>query len=310
MKTTPPSTLRNNVSLGAKPYLALVSVAVLATFTTGCEGGRSRKVTLKADSPKLNVKNIDIPATITLTEIGRVTCEVDLSWVSENFEKIMRKGLPREGGSGGDRYYFSNFRLTANASGAAVGSVHVKLMNYSYFHRPAPTWRYPLRRVQEDLWKGTVEEDVIATITPRFVSGAPETVTSVAIVKTRESGFVRIWNDALPKIWFSLDRKIQTATNAANRNQGPPVLEVREDPELKPFIDDVLKRKLVVGEDIRFKQTGTGLILVFRYKVAGGAKAYWDIYQLWRTHTGPIRQKTDTRTVSAASASEIASDPR
>jgi hypothetical protein len=231
-----------------------------------------------ADCPRLRKTTIKIPTKTTVTKLGRITCEVDLSWVTANFEKIMRAGLPREGGSGGERYSFSDFRLTTNPAGDAIGSVHVKLMNYGYFNVPDPKLLDPLHTRQVDVYKGTVEQNVVATIKPQFVSGFPETVTSVSIVKTREAGFVRLWNDALPKIWFSLDRKISTATNRANASADGALLVFRKNPEVDAILKDVLARNLIAADKLRFGDSPNGLTLTAEYKLVGGLKTYYDLF--------------------------------
>jgi hypothetical protein len=200
-----------------------------------------------------------------------------LSWVNDNFAALLRKGLPREGGTGGERYTYSDFRLTADAKGNAVGFVHIKPMNYAYFDVPDPKWDNPFHMRQVDVWKGTVEQDVTTTITPQFVSGLPATITAVSIAKTREAGPVRIWNDALPKIWFSLDRKLHTAENKANAASEEPMLDLRPDPEVEAILKSLLARKLVVAEQVRFGNSEKGLTLTATYGLASGFKAYSEL---------------------------------
>jgi hypothetical protein len=256
---------------------ALVILACLGVFMWLRSNTLVFEGKMLADCSQLGKTAIAIPIKTTVTKLGRVTCEVDLSWVADNFEAIMRKGLPREGGSGGERYSFSGFRLTTNEAGQAVGFVHVKLMNYGYFNAPDPKWNDPFHMRQVDVWKGTVEDDVFSTIQPKFDSGFPETVTVISIVKTREAGFVRLWNDALPKIWFSLDRKLHTAQNEANANAGNALLVFRKNPKVEMILKDLLARKAVIADSVRFGKSAKGLTLTAEYKLASGFKTYYEL---------------------------------
>lgn len=256
-------------------FLSLFALST-SYLLSACETGMSRQMSIKVDSPKLAVKDITLPAVVKMTEVGHFNGVIDVSWLSTNFERLARKSLPPEGGSGGDRYHFSNFSLTANPDGTLRGFVHIHLDNYKYTKKP---WGG-----QWDWRAGQVDGDVIATITPSFKDGHPTTITSTKIIKTNEKGFVKIWNNALPKIWFSLDRKFQTANNSANKKDKPevPVLKVKDNPDLDPFIDDILKRGLVTGKSIQFKQQDKNLLLVLDYQVVGGLAAYWEVFQSYR----------------------------
>jgi hypothetical protein len=280
------------------PTLAFGMATIAASCAiSACSLGDTRQMTIVADSPALGLKGISLPATVQMTELGRFHAEVDASWLASHFEQLARKRLPKEGGSGGDRYSFRNFSLTANSDGTLRGFVHVTLDNYKYTKKP---WGG-----QWDWRSGHVESDVTAIITPLFKDGHPTTVTSTRIVKTNASGFVKVWNNALPKIWFSLDRKLQTATNKANKKAGieVAVLKVQENPDLDPFIDDILKRGLVGGKNIKFIQADNRLTLVLDYQVVGGLTAYYEIYQSYKNNAyKPHSSQTATVPVAVAKA--------
>lgn len=259
-----------------KILFLLLLLVVVGTYAWLRSNEFTRSLSIVADCPKLNAKDIEFPATVTISKLGSVTLEVDVSWVAANIPTIMRLGLPREGGSGGDRYSHSNFSFKVDDAGNAIAGAHVRLDNYGYF-------RDPIFGRQRDIHKGTIETDVAAKITPVFEEGSLDVSTSISIVKTRDAGFVKVWNDALPRIWFSLDRKLHEARKKADSQVGDPLLVFRDSVATEEFIADIVSQKLIVPESAKFVQRGEKFFLVAEYRLATGPFGYHRILKAYNT---------------------------
>jgi hypothetical protein len=236
------------------------------------------KQTVQVDCPRLKKVGVKVPVTITVTDLTDITCDFDLTWISQNFPKIMRAVLPREGGSGGNRYHYSAFKLFAKPDGSARAAVHIKLDNFKYTKNPVHGLFGP-RQIEQKV--GSIEADVVAKIEPVFRSGIPDTVTSADVVNAKASGLIKLFNQAVPKNWFSLDREIRNASRDANAKARKPLLVFRPEPKFENIIADAIKRERIQPGEIDFCNSATGLGLRAHYRIVGGAPAFRELFAVY-----------------------------
>jgi hypothetical protein len=257
--------------------LSILGTAISADAPPTASAPLVFKKTVQADCPRLKKVGIEIPALITVTDLKEVTCDFDLTWISKNFPEIMRAALPAEGGKGGDRYSYSGFQIAAQPDGTARATVHMKLENYKYTTRP----------VRIEVKAGTVQADVVATIKPEYRAGIPDTSTSVEVLNAKASGLIKLFNQAVPKKWFSLDREVRNATRDANKQVGEPLLVFRPEPDFEKLIADAIERKLIEPAELNFYNSATGLGLTGRYRIVGGASAFYELFSVYLKYNKP-----------------------
>ena len=265
--------------------------AVLIVVVLSCLGGyiwlRSTTLTydftVQATCQVLNDSNVELPAHIEVSRLGHAHLTVDLSYLTTHYEAIMRRRLPPEGGGGGDRYSYRSFAITALPNGTAKASVHIKLDNYKYTNNPLSGLGIGGKKLVS-IKAGTVEADAIVIITPTMDTGSLQTTSSVTLNNTRESGLVRIFNDLLPRIWFSVSRKLHTRQNETNRATAAekPILEPKDNPAMDAFLDEVFTKNLLTTNFAHFVNGSKGLSLDADFRINGGFLNYYKLAEIYR----------------------------